>query len=276
MKLKQRMMFSVLVVGMLIFSGCQSDADSSKNNNKVTEKKEEKKKDSDQKEKKTDKKDTEKKSQAKILVGHLEDTGLGRDDCILITNPRHTVSEESLEEILISTDQTVYNVELYDVGVGTVDKKGTHYFINEVIYQGKKLKHGQPLLVKNEFRDEPNLLFSYEDAKGNRKMISIGESGDDSSLIVQPALLQEAVANQAEEPRQYGEDTPIGPSEGVEEPRQYGEDVPIGPYIVNEDGSYYLDEEEVRKSQQQYGEEIPIGPSDEEECMDYGDYEIYE
>ena len=168
----------------------------------------------------------------------------------LLINPRF-YNSEYLTPIVITTDRTIYDVQLLDVEMGTVSGEDTYYFVNDVIFKKKKLTNKEPILIDTEFTEfTPNLIFSYTDANGKEKKVSISMSGNDSSILSSPALLEKGKKPQDSnnpEVRQYGEDVPIGPLE-EDEVRQYGEDVPIGP----------LEEDEVR----QYGEDVPIGPQE--------------
>ena len=211
MKFQKMILLSLLAVGMTAFIGCQTQTEDPKKEDPVID------------DKKEDKKDDKKENKpANIGVGFFKDSGLGRDECKVVAN-RRTEGSEYEEEVLITTDRTVYNVQVLDAEIARVDDKDTYFFINDIIYQSKKLTHDKPLIVKNEFNDMPNLLLYYQNKKGDTKIFSLSISGKDGSLIMEPALLEDTAPY----------------LEKMDDEKQ--KKVPTGPYILDEDEKMHLD-----------------------------------
>ena len=199
MKRNSWALMAAFAMGISMLSGCQSEE---KPKEKVEEKQEK-----------------EEKTPAKVLIDYfVEDGDIDEDDCTYVINPRF-YNSEYLTPIVITTDKTIYDIQLLDVEMGTIDGEDTYYFVNDVIFKKQKLTKNEPILIDTEFTEfTPNLLFAYTDAEGTEKKVSISMSGKDSSIVISPALLETG-----EKPMDYYN------SEDTGEVRQYGEDVPIGP-----------------------------------------------
>ena len=161
---------------------------------------------------------------AKVVVQYFEDADVKEEDCTQITH----MDGEYASKIVIQTNQTIRDVQLLNVEMGTVTDDDTYYFVKNVIYKTKKMTKDEPLLVTTEFPNfMPQLVLSYTDTNDKEKKVSIGMSGKDSSLVVAPARLEkEKKQEKATEEKKEAK------KESEPEIRQYGEDIPVGPYEV--------------------------------------------
>lgn len=130
----------------------------------------------------------EKKEKARVTVDYFEEDKVKNiDKCIKFTDPQYKESEY-LTELLINTDQTITDVKLIRAEEGGFKDKDIFLYRGETIYKTKKLTSDKPLIFKTEFPNYMrNLALTYKDTTGKKKVFSISMSGNDSSIITEPA-----------------------------------------------------------------------------------------
>lgn len=108
------------------------------------------------------------------------DKQIHQKDCIFFENPRF-LNSPYVEKILITTDQTVENLQLLDIK----SEDGIHFYINEILFESSEFNPDKPLLVQTEFTEYiPNLALSYMDTDNLQKNYLISVSGEDGSIIM--------------------------------------------------------------------------------------------
>ena len=106
------------------------------------------------------------------------------------TDAMYTDSEYMVN-VIISTDTTVTDLKIMDAEIGTVTDDTTGFKNKGIIYELKELNPENPLLFRTEFPgDIPSRLVSYIDTDGEEKVYSLSMSGQDGSLVVIPAYIE--------------------------------------------------------------------------------------
>ena len=130
--------------------------------------------------------------EADVVIDFLEDNDTGKlEGWNEFTNPRYEGSEY-LTAVLITTDAEIKDVKFMDVEMGDATGEVPEFFVNAIVQEEPVIDPDTPYVYWTEFPNfMPNLVISYLDPTGEEKVFSIAMSGEDSSIVVKPAALEE-------------------------------------------------------------------------------------
>ena len=136
--------------------------------------------------------------EADVVIDFLEDNDTDKlEGWNEYTDPQYEGSEY-LTAVLITTDAPIKNVQFMNVEMGDATGEIPEYRVNAIVHEEAEIKADTPYLYWTEFPNfMPNLVISYLDPTGEEKVFSIAMSGEDSSIVVDPAVIEDEDMAQA-------------------------------------------------------------------------------
>lgn len=128
---------------------------------------------------------------AKVIIDYLnEGTKEEYETYDKYVDPKYKDSE-LMVYLFMRTNLTIRDVKIYSVEIEHKAEADQSFIINEEVYHKEKLTPERPLIYGTVFPGLlPNLVISYTDADDMTKTVSVAMSGEDGSLVVQPAVLE--------------------------------------------------------------------------------------